>query len=828
MVPQPSARQVPGGEAKLGRTALPSGILGAVLISAIGGCDLITEPDRMEPQAVVAELRIADRVAEFVGSPLPEPSATAAPISHSAHFLADRSTVMVEVEVEPGTTEILVSVSPRSAEYLITAAYSDQATGHYRVSVDGLSVAPQGAQSSETTSPAAEASADARQGQVYTVFVQLTQVVGFNLSLATRGPSGSSPHLQYQFAGTSSAGPTGLASIDALNSAIAGVWQRTGNCCRRYLAQTLTLSKTHAGGGIWQSGTWTLEYAIGVNDSGGVDYNADGSFSILLIDGNGNLLITYAVKLQGTQITFSNIASGGVYDRVSGQVPITPRPVPITPVPGGQTVVPSVLGLSQGAAAATILNAGLVLGPITSRADPSPGGTIVGQAPPGGTQVPSGSAVSLTVSEGKNVLLVEPKRQEVWANDIELLEVTVRAFNQLGFPVPGLQVALSSPVPGVTVSPLASNTTDNQGEALFTVRGDQLGSIQLDAVDINDLTATGSAVVTFVKRRAVVLVQGIRTTLDASAIGSVFPQIHARLLALGFSRPVFGPVAESGAQCADGQDSDGDGSADDGCPLILPFSYRGGTVGPFTGTWAPNNYACGDTRNSIASSMRRLDDLLTDFARANPNTKLAVIGHSQGGLLSLQSLETARGGGADVDVVVTLDGALGGTPPLGTAVTAAFSCWGSPASDDLVSLYRTVSASDRSRQGSAALATGIRNSDLVLQAQQAGIRTVTVGSLNDCVFRPSECQIPTTDPDNTSSQMIETATTHLLPLGGNCSVGTICLEPSHSQVLQHPQVLSIIQNAIGSPTSTSDVALSELLGTRVLHSDPVLASGGER
>ena len=78
--------------------------------------------------------------------------------------------------------------------------------------------------------------------------------------------------------------------------------------------------------------------------------------------------------------------------------PEAPAEDPAAAAAGGSVGVPSVVGMSQDAAAATLAAAGLPAQVNTVASDQA-AGTVIGQAPGGGS-VPPGTAVVLTVSSG--------------------------------------------------------------------------------------------------------------------------------------------------------------------------------------------------------------------------------------------------------------------------------------------------------------------------------------------------------------------------------------------------------------------------------------------
>ena len=166
-------------------------------------------------------------------------------------------------------------------------------------------------------------------------------------------------------------------------------------------------------------------------------------------------------------------------------------------------------------------------------------------------------------------------------------------------------------------------------------------------------------------------------------------------------------------------------------------------------------------------------ELLQSYAAANPNTRLVVIGHSQGGLVSLQSLRQVAFGQLNLDSLITLDGALGGTPNLAPAtalIAAILPDWGPPASYNLIKIWNT--ASDHARQGTTAIPVGekITNALWVKLARKRGTRIATLGNQNDCIFNPAFCGAESI-PDNSSTQIVEGANiTQLLSLDVGCSV----------------------------------------------------------
>jgi hypothetical protein len=95
----------------------------------------------------------------------------------------------------------------------------------------------------------------------------------------------------------------------------------------------------------------------------------------------------------------------------------------------------------------------------------------------------------------------------------------------------------------------------------------------------------------------------------------------------------------------------------------LDFSYRGGAFDA-DGAWSPEPYASCDTYQSILVSASALGELVSQARARWEGARIAVVGHSLGGVVALTWLAEAVGGdpsgGNLPDVVVTLDSPLRG------------------------------------------------------------------------------------------------------------------------------------------------------------------------
>jgi hypothetical protein len=123
-------------------------------------------------------------------------------------------------------------------------------------------------------------------------------------------------------------------------------------------------------------------------------------------------------------------------------------------------------------------------------------------------------------------------------------------------------------------------------------------------------------------------------------------------------------------------------------------------------------------------------------------------------------------------------------------MVAGLTCWGPPASDELVELWRT--ASDPERLGT----TAYNNQALVALARDRGIAVWTVGNGSDCVWNPRRCGVLL--GNSSSTQLVQGAELYFPRLGEPCT-DLSCLTVNHDRVLEHPAVLDLIERVAGSP-----------------------------
>ncbi|HLZ29992.1 MAG TPA: alpha/beta hydrolase [Chloroflexota bacterium] len=157
---------------------------------------------------------------------------------------------------------------------------------------------------------------------------------------------------------------------------------------------------------------------------------------------------------------------------------------------------------------------------------------------------------------------------------------------------------------------------------------------------------------------------------------------------------------------------------------FVPYSYTG--TG-FTGCDAsPSPYRPSDTAQDIELSKRILHDTLIALKQTCDVDRIAVVGHSLGGLIALQALgDQAVPGVTDL---VTVDSPLGGVPlPLLRICIDSGFCADGPVVGYLAGLY------------AASAATTQDNAARVGTLAAAATRVTAWGNQSDCYYRVALC-----------------------------------------------------------------------------------------
>ncbi|TDE32055.1 PASTA domain-containing protein, partial [Nonomuraea mesophila] len=136
--------------------------------------------------------------------------------------------------------------------------------------------------------------------------------------------------------------------------------------------------------------------------------------------------------------------------------PSTPVSVPVSkppPVTRPATVpVPSLVGMSKGAATKALKKAGLALGAVTETDSPEKIGRVLGSEPASGAEAAKGSKVALEVSKGLAVPAVIGKRREAAETALTDAGLAVGTIGHTCSRQPGGQVVGSDPEAGSRVA----------------------------------------------------------------------------------------------------------------------------------------------------------------------------------------------------------------------------------------------------------------------------------------------------------------------------------------------------------------------------------------
>lgn len=284
--------------------------------------------------------------------------------------------------------------------------------------------------------------------------------------------------------------------------------------------------------------------------------------------------------------------------------------------------------------------------------------------------------------------------------------------------------------------------------------------------------------------------------------------------------------------------------SDDG--LFLPFQAAltaagaaGGWAVPgatifqrFSYAYPSLTYTCGDTwAASIGDQARRLEQQVADLAAAHPGAEIALIGHSQGGLIALAYLAMLKdgpradwraplpGSGARISHVVTISAPLGGIPSTFVSLTDLVAQVGIESdcgevvaeprnTADMRAIYRSAGA-DRPRGAAASAAqivapesfpaTGERytNQQLALDASFATIGMLTIGNLADWVYQPCG-PVAALVPPNLDTQWLRDQPAAriygraFLPIGAHPCTSLAHVPFNHTAGLTEPVVLAAV------------------------------------
>ncbi|HEY3833946.1 MAG TPA: Calx-beta domain-containing protein [Acidimicrobiia bacterium] len=431
--------------------------------------------------------------------------------------------------------------------------------------------------------------------------------------------------------------------------------------------------------------------------------------------------------------------------------------------------------------------------PITVLVNPAASGSAtfslqLTQVVPGWAPVTKNTGLA-TLTSGS--LLLESDHTTVWGNGHDAAMITVSTNDGNGNPVMNQKIDLTaSPSTGVKIVPAnaKSDVTGPNGQATFKVTStapidpnSTPHAITLTATTASSpFEAPNTIDLTFVRHTVVVQFLGITTSLACSGGNSST-----------CTDPDAGTPTPSDvfAGLRDNATLSGYTASD-----FLWYSYNGGHVDSKTGEWRPYSYNCGDTAQSYATDITHLRLMINAYTKANPNTDLILVGHSQGGLVAFQQLALNDIAPSDrLTKLITLDSPLGGVPVVGTTLSSiASGCWIGAAPTQLAALYTAENGTglfpnqpvgDNSPSLCSfllACSNPATNAQLVLQAESQGVTVDTFGSTDDAVYTPGRCTVAAYAVPTT--QVITEAGGGLNALGNDYG-GLLCIHNSHVAVV---------------------------------------------
>ncbi len=359
---------------------------------------------------------------------------------------------------------------------------------------------------------------------------------------------------------------------------------------------------------------------------------------------------------------------------------------------------------------------------------------------------------------------------KVWANGHEKAHLTITVVSPDGTEAPaGTTVDLSaSPAKGVKFSD-RHPVVGALGEAEVDVTSNTEAQGVTITAKLKSPVASGTTTLDFVRHTLIVQTLGIRTSLSCG--GGTCTS----------GDDLFGWLRTDLETYSQFKDSD-----------FVWYSYRGGTVNS-DGTWNTASYSCGDSAQAYKTSIAEMSNMILHLARSNPNTDFVIVGHSQGGLIALQEIgfTSQLPPTTKVKQIITLDSPLGGVDPSGISLTASLTCWSGPANGDLSALYGSNTVGVPYGDNAQLLCTivtrcsypgGTTNAAAVAASSTP---VATIGSSDDALYDASACPVLPVLYDIPDTQVISSASVHLLEQsGGNTSANPLlCLMESHTAVV---------------------------------------------
>jgi len=348
----------------------------------------------------------------------------------------------------------------------------------------------------------------------------------------------------------------------------------------------------------------------------------------------------------------------------------------------------------------------------------------------------------------------------------------------------GTSISLFTSLAGKRVEDLECDNTTFPGQSVIWSK--DAYDYELNAFEVPAGECAEGGITPQPGNKVVVFLEGIATDLLAEEI-----EMWRASCQEPFLDPTFGNIKQSLYQTGLN------------CDSYLRYSYNGGSIQ--ARQWIPNTYSCDDSGQRLQLSVNHLLRMLSDYKREYPNTSFILVGHSLGGAVALEALDqilTSNSGlESSLAAIITIDSPLNHVSrdnqrdfkKVIPNIVLPFNCPARLLSESSVAKQiGDLTSNNRQR-------IRTEREILVTRARASGIKVMTVGNVQDCLWNPNSCGVPTPKgknsfwADESMTQVIATADyPQLYGLGTAGCTKVDCIGHSHGLALDSPSVLNDI------------------------------------
>ncbi len=419
----------------------------------LAGCFLDPEVTEHPSMQGMFEVSSGSRAATFVEGSLPIGDSPA-PIDRGSYSIPETSEFQFNVEIPGEATELIIGIAANRDDYL-TVAFVDQPA-----TADGYYVLPLDSRESGKT---------VTESRTMTVAVrQLRSEVQntYTIQAAWRGESQmSAPAAFHYYPDRWLRGMDPCRLPFAIeNNRLDGTWGKLEGTSWALFPAMMRFRRTFFGGGIWDDTQGSGgSYGLGISDSNDCLPNGAYGVDVMLKQFDGQRWFTSMVSVFiGYEFSGADtLRLEGNWTGHATYLRLTPRPS--SELPPNMTMVPYIVSLPKEEATFQLDRAGLQNG----RVDEIPNdlvspGTVVAQSPAGGTAVPIGSSVNMSVARA-----TPPT-------------ITIDAARMVGADTLGVDATVSF-----------SKWEDREGQRLISLRATINGQEILERISVKDRVGPG-------------------------------------------------------------------------------------------------------------------------------------------------------------------------------------------------------------------------------------------------------------------------------------------------------------------------------------------------